>query len=163
VWDVTAGSPDQNNGHFIGSCGYNVVGYTAKGVLVMTWGMLGLVTWAALNAWFTSGAGGGLAVRVTTDWISKNSGDTPSGLNLSAFITAFNLYFGGSLPVPAPPPAPAPPVPPLPLPPTPTGGVTLVQAQAWLDAGFALAHPLLTRSQAKSIGDAALAKNWPTS
>jgi hypothetical protein len=165
VWDVTAGAPDQNNGHCIGSPGYNpiqFVGVTTQGVLVMTWGMLGLVTWAALAAWFTSGAGGGLAVRASYDWVNQATQTTPAGMNLSAFITAFNLYFGGSLPVPAPTPSPTP----IPSPtPAPTPGVspTSAQAIAWANAGIAAGFPLQTRKQAEANAAAGITAHWPKS
>jgi len=164
VWDVTAGSPDQNNGHCIGSPGYNVpkiltVPITAQGVGVMTWGMLGLVTWKALASWFVPSAGGGLAVRVTTDWLNKTSGVAPSGLNLQALVTGFNSYFDGSIPVPIPTPAPAPT-------PSPAPGplvVTLAEAQSWATAGIGGGFPLLTRAQAEADASAGLAANWPKS
>ena len=137
VWDVAAGSPNQNNGHCIGSCGYNptaimAVATSAQGLLVETWGMLGVVTWAALAAWFVPSQGGGLATRVSMDWVNS-SGETPAGLDEAAMIAAFNQYFGGSLPVPAP--APSPPAP------APATGVTLAQAQAWAAAGLQAGWP----------------------
>jgi len=157
VWDVNAGAPDGNNGHAIGAAGFNVtkiqtVGVTARGVLVMTWGMLGIITWAAVAAWFSSVNGGGMAVRVTTDWINKQSGKSPSGLNLAALLTAFDTYFGGNLPIPAPTPGPAP---------TPTTGVTLAQAQAWQAAGINAGHVIMTKAQAAAAGAAGLAARWP--
>jgi hypothetical protein len=157
VWDVTAGAPDPNNGHCIGAPGYNsprFAGVTAQGPLVMTWGMLGIVTWAALAAWFTSNSGGGLAVRATTDWVSKATGNTPSGLNLSALITAFDLNFGGKIPVPTPitpPPAP---------PPVPGTSVTPAQAISWAQAGIPANSWLLTRQQALTDIAAGINKNW---
>jgi hypothetical protein len=159
VWDVSAGAADTQNGHCIGSCAYGVssilaVAVTAQGVVVMTWGMLGLVTWAALAAWFVTSAGGGAAVRVTTDWVAKATGNTPSGLNLSALTTAFDLYFGGTLVVP-PAPTPAPP-------PTPGTAPTLAEAQGWSQAGISgQGHFLLTRAQAVAAANAGLAAGWP--
>ncbi len=160
VWDVSAGAPDQNNGHCIGAAGFNVtkiqaVGVTAQGILVMTWGMLGIITWAAVAAWFSSVAGGGLAVRVTTDWINKQSGVAPSGLNLAALLTAFDTYFGGNLPIPAPTPGPTP----SPSP-TPSTVVTLAQAQGWAANGLNKGHFLMTRAQAIQAADAGLATGW---
>jgi len=170
VWDVSAGAADQNNGHCIGSCGYNptailAVSATAQGLLVMTWGMLGLITWAAVAAWFVPAQGGGMAVRVSMDWINKKSGTAPSGLDVSALITAFNTYFGGSLPVPAPTPTPpTPPTPPGPTPPpVPTGPATLANAQAWAAAGIQGGDPLQTIDQACANAVAGLAAGWPTS
>lgn len=155
VWDVSAGAPDQNNGHCIGSCGYNptkilVVGITAQGLLVMTWGMLGIITWAAVAAWFAPSVGGGLAVRVSQDWINKQSGKSPAGLDLPGMIQGFNTYFGGNIPVPAPP------VPP----PTPGAPVTLTQAKAWVAQGIGTGYPLDTREQAITLAQGGLEANW---
>lgn len=157
VWDVAAGAPDQNNGHCIGSCGFNVtkvlvVGVTAQGLLVYTWGMLGIVTWAAVAAWFVPSAGGGMAVRVSRDWVSKATGSTPAGLNLAAMIAAFDTYFGGNLPAPAPPP------------PAPTAAPTLAAAQAAVTAAFQQApqsDSVMTKATAADIANAALQPLWP--
>lgn len=171
VWDVSAGAPDANNGHCIGSCGYSPsaiqgVAVTADGVIVMTWGMMGLVTWAALASWFSAAGGGGLAVRVTTDWVSRASGQTPAGLAYPALVAAFDQLFSGS--VPAPPAPPGPPLPPSPSPdpapaPAPTSPPTLAQAQGATAAAFACAHPLMTRRQAQALAAEALAPLWPSS
>jgi hypothetical protein len=162
VWDVTAGAPDQSNGHCIGSCGYNptsilAVAATAQGLLVMTWGMLGLITWAAVAAWFVPSAGGGMATRVSMDWVSTKSGKAPSGLDAAAMVAAFNSYFGGTLPVPT---VVTPPVPPAPV---PTGPATLANAQAWAAAGIQAGDPLQTQAQAIANAQAGLAASWPTS
>lgn len=156
VWDVTAGPPDQNNGHCIGSCGYNptiilVVAVTAQGLLVMTWGMLGIVTWAAVAAWFVPNAGGGMATRVSMDWVNTKSGKAPSGLDAAGMISTFNTYFGGGLVVPnAPPPAP------------PTGPASLANAQAWAAAGVnAGADALMTKAQAVAAANTGLQQYWP--
>jgi hypothetical protein len=169
VWDVSAGAADQNNGHCIGSCGYNptkilVVAVTAQGLLVMTWGMLGLITWAAVAAWFVPSQGGGMAVRVSMDWVNKKSDTAPSGLDAVAMITAFNQYFGGNVPVPSP--SPTPPTPPGPTPPpVPTGPVTLAAAQAAVATAINAADALETRQQAIDAADAGLATltGWATS
>lgn len=163
VWDVSAGAPDPNNGHCIGSCGYNpttiqAVSVTAQGLLVMTWGMLGLVTWDALAAWFAPSAGGGLAVRVTTDWVSKASGNTPTGLSYSSLVQAFDQFFGGSvLPPPAPAPSPSPPAP------APTTPPSLAAALAATQGAFARGTALYTRSEAQDAVTAALTPLWPSS
>lgn len=155
VWDVSAGSANPNNGHCIGSCGYNVkqiqaVAVTVDGVLVMTWGMLGLITWAAMAAWFVPAQGGGAAVRVSSDWISKATGNTPAGLNLVALTSAFNSVFGGNLNVT--PPAVV-----------PTGPASLANVQAWAAAGIQEGDPLQTQAQAIVNANAAIAKYWPAS
>jgi hypothetical protein len=144
----------------IGSCGYNParilnVGMTSKGVLVMTWGMLGLITWPFLATCFVSGVGGGLAVRVNMDWVSKTTAVTPSGLNAAALITAFNANFGQNLPVPAPAPTPSP---------TPAGKATLAQAEGWGAAGINGSHfPFMTKAQAIAAMNVGMAAKWPTS
>jgi hypothetical protein len=163
VWDVAAGDADQQNGHCIGSCGYNptkilAVAATARGLLVMTWGMLGLITWDAVAAWFIPANGGGMATRVSMDWINTKSGNAPSGLNAAAMITAFNAYFGGSLPIPGAPPAPAPQPTPV-----PTGPATLANAQAWAAAGIQGGDPLQSQADAIANVNASLAKYWPAS
>lgn len=167
VWDVTAGAPDQSNGHSVGSCGYGVnkitlpaqvIAVTADGLLVYTWGLLIIVTWAAVAAWFAPVNGGGMAVRVTLDWVNKQSGKAPSGLNVTALLTAFNTYFGGNVPIPAPVPAPSPTPAPAPL-------VTLAQAQAWTSSakGLGSGSLILTRANAEALANAGLAANWPKS
>jgi len=161
VWDVAPANP--NNGHCIGSPSYNstrVVGSTSQGVQVMTWGLIGTVTWAALASLFSDGSGGGLAVRVTPDWVIKNSGKTPSGFAFSDLVSDFNSLFGKNIPVP-PPPAPPSPVP---TPPSPGPvGVTLAQAQSWATASIVRGHPLLTRQTAVGLVNTGLAANWPKS
>jgi hypothetical protein len=152
VWDVTLGAADPNNGHCIGICGFNSVG-----VQIMTWGMIGTITWAALAAWCVSAQGGGMAVRVTTDWISSKTGQAPSGLNLSALISAFNTYFGGSIPVPTPAPAPTPPLPPATSPPS------LAAAQSAVESALMTGFSLITESDAIARVNAALTPLWPPS
>jgi hypothetical protein len=154
VWDVTMGSAGQD-GHCIGSCGFNVpkiqvVAVTAQGLLVMTWGMLGIITWAAVAAWFVPSAGGGMAVRVSQDWINQKTGVAPSGLNLSALIAAFDSYFGGS--VQAPPAAP--PAAPLAW----RGDLALAQEAA--AAGISKGGALLTKTQAIQFSAQGLAASW---
>jgi hypothetical protein len=160
VWDVSAGAPVANNGHCIGSYAFDVkqiqaVAVTAQGVVVATWGMLGLITWAALAAWFIPSQQGGLAVRVSADWVNKATGQDPDGVNVSAMISAFNLYFGQSLTVPTASPAP---------PPSPSSPVTLAQAQGWAANGInGDGFPLMLKSQAIAAANAGLAAGWPTS
>jgi hypothetical protein len=107
VWDVD--SPNPENGHCIGSCGYissggaptsvQVLGVSALGVLVVTWGLIGTITWAAFAALCVSAAGGGCAVRISKDWIAAN-GSSPNGLSMAQLIADFEAI-GGSLPTAA--------------------------------------------------------------
>jgi hypothetical protein len=156
VWDVDRGAPNNQQGHCIGGYGFDVdkiqvVSVTAKGVVVATWGMLGIVTWAALSQWCVDSQQGGLAVRVTMDWVNRNTGNTPTGLNAAAMVAAFNQWFGQNVPVP-PGPAPTPP----PTPPAPQTA-TLASAQAAVSAAFAAdGHSLFVVDQAVSIANGAL-------
>lgn len=150
VWDVTAGAPNPSNGHAVGGYGYSPQGYTADGILIATWGMLGLVTWAAAGAWFSSVASGGMAVRVTRDWINAQSGVSPTGVNVAALVAAFDSYFGASVPAPTPATAPV-----------PTGPATLANAQAWAASGINSGFLLMTKGQAVAAANAGLAANWP--
>ena len=163
VWDVALPNPD--NGHCIGSCGYvaagdiprelSVLGVTALGVVVMTWGLIGTITWAAFAKLCVPSAGGGCAVRVTSDFLNA-AGVTPNGLNVSQLVTDFDAI-GGTLPVPTPvPPAP----PPGPPPPPPGSPITLANAQAWASAGINGGDPLQDRAQAIANANAGLAAGW---
>ena len=74
VWDV-AGDPDPDNGHCFNGDGYNLSGYSAQGVGIDTWGMLGLVTWAALAKYCSQSVGGELHCLVERrhhrNWAAK--------------------------------------------------------------------------------------------
>ncbi len=94
VWDVASPNPDQ--GHCIGGCGYltagapvpqsvQVLGVTALGIVIMTWGLIGTLTWAAAAQLCIPANGGGMAVRVTADWLNAN-GTSPTGLALTALL-----------------------------------------------------------------------------
>jgi hypothetical protein len=162
VWDVA--TPDMRQGHCIGSCAYNsnnvaIVGANSQGVQVMTWGYIGTITWAAFPKFCSDAAGGGCAVRITTDWVNKNSGQTPSGLAYADLINDFNKLFGGKLPSPSPSPSPTPPAPPAPA---PTAPPTLAQAQAAVAGALGTMHPLLVRDQAVTAASEALAPLWPS-
>ncbi len=158
VWDVA--DPNPSNGHCIGSCGYitsggapqslQVLGVTAAGVVVMTWGLLGTITWAAFAKLCAPSAGGGCAVRVTADWLNA-AGKSPNGLDMATLIADFDAI-GGTLPVPAPTPAPAP---------IPTGKATFEQAVAAMTAGINAGDPLQTQEQAIANGTSGMAAGWP--
>jgi hypothetical protein len=153
VWDAAPSDPE--NGHCIGSPAYNsptVVGANSQGIQVMTWGMIGTVTWASAAKNFTDAGGGGAAVRVTTDWINKTTGAAPSGLAFTDLASDLSKLFGGG-PVPAPTPSPAP----------PGTSPTLQAAQGWVASGIDAQDPLQTREQAIAAANAALASNWPSS
>jgi hypothetical protein len=158
VWDVA--SPDSNNGHCIGSCAYNstlvsIVGANSQGVQVMTWGLIGTVTWAAFAALFVPAAGGGAAVRITPDWWNKSTGKAPNGFAASDLASDFNKYFGGSVAIPAPP------IPPPSPSPAPSGPPSLAAAQAAVTKALSAQLPLIQRSKAISTAASALAPLWP--
>jgi hypothetical protein len=77
TWDV--GSPDTSNGHAF--CG---VGYNAAGVQIDTWGLIGTVTWAAVQALCAGTDGGQLYVLLSPDIINKASGKGLAGFD---FVT----------------------------------------------------------------------------
>ena len=153
TWDV-AGDPDPSNGHCIVG-----TGYTAAGVKVDTWGLLGTFTWAAIAKYCTEKANGALYVILTPDQLTKGQTKAPNGVDWTSLIADFDAI-GGSVPVPGPSPTPAPgPTPP----PGPTASVTLAQAQAWAVSKLAKGHSTLAQSQAVSLVKQGLAGNWPKS
>jgi hypothetical protein len=153
VWDVA--SPNPANGHCIGACGYNspnitVVGANSQGVQIMTWGLIGTITWAALAALCVPAAGGGCATRVTADWLNKSIGKTPSGFLWNDLLADFDTM-GGTIALPAP------------TVPSPTTAPTLAQAQAAITVALSKQLPLMTRSSATSAATGALSPLWPAS
>ena len=161
TWDV-AGSPDPENGHCIIGAGYN-----SNGVTVDTWGMLGTLTWAAIQKYCVQSAGGELYVMLTPDQLAKGATTAPNGVAWNQLITDFDSL-GGNVPVPTPPaptpPAPTPPAPtpPAPTPPAPVTTVTLAQAQAWAISGLQKTRwSVIPRTQAETLVRNSLASNWP--
>jgi hypothetical protein len=77
VWDV-AGAPDPSNGHNV--CAF---GYSAEGLLISTWGMIGTMTWAAVARYVAASAGGELYTVLSHDWISTASWKAPSGFDFT--------------------------------------------------------------------------------
>jgi hypothetical protein len=122
TWDVS-GDPDPNNGH----C-FVAVGYDPALVKILTWGMYGFITPAAISKYADASAGGELYAVISQEAINKASQLAPNGLNWAQLVTDFN-DMGGSVTPPSPtPPAPTPtptppaptPTPPAPVPPAPT-------------------------------------------
>jgi hypothetical protein len=76
VWDL-AGNPNQSNGHcFVG------LGYNDQGVIIDTWGMLGIITWKAIEAYATGMGSGELYTVFGTDSIAKATGKAPNDFDL---------------------------------------------------------------------------------
>ena len=88
VWDV-AGVPVPENGHCTVSPGYN-----ANGVDECTWGMVGLQTWAALEKYGVSSAGGELYTVVTSEILDRATKKAPSGFDLDQLIADFSAMGG---------------------------------------------------------------------
>ena len=169
TWDV-AGAADPNNGHCVVG-----VGYTTSGVSIDTWGMIGTMTWKAVQTYCNSQNGGQLFVMITPDQLTSGQTKAPNGVAWTDLISDFDAL-GGHVPVPAPPapvpgptgPTPPTPVPPTPVPPTPgpTGPtpptpVTLAQAEHWATLGLNAIPRIITRQQAINAVAAGLSKNWP--
>jgi len=94
VWDA-AGAPDPHNGHCVVG-----VGYTAQGVTIDSWGMIGLITDAAIAKYATSRAHGDLYTVVSQDAINKATQKAPSGFDWSQLIADFDSM-GGNVSLPA--------------------------------------------------------------
>jgi len=73
VWDV-AGDPDWANGHAFAGDDYGL-----DGVHIATWGMQGVMTWAAVAKYTASGSGGQLFTFLPADVVSKVTGKSPAG------------------------------------------------------------------------------------
>ena len=93
VWDV-AGQPNPQDGHCIVGTGFNV-----QGVQIATWGMIGTMTNAAVQAYARQQAGGALYVVISDQSISKAKGKAASGFDFPQLVTDFNAM-GGNLVVP---------------------------------------------------------------
>ena len=103
VWDV-AGRPVASNGHCFGA-----VGYTEKGVLIDTWGLIGTITWAAVAKYAVPSAGGELYVLMSESMLIKANLRSPNGIDedsLVADMEAFGATIAGNF---APDPDPLPP------------------------------------------------------
>lgn len=95
-WDV-AGPPVQDNGHCVIG-----VGYTAEGVTIDTWGLLGTVTWEALSTYFTPSANGAAYVLLTPDQLAKGEKLAPNGVDWASLLADFDAIGGHVSPPGAP-------------------------------------------------------------
>lgn len=154
VWDME-GPPVPENGHCVVGVGYN-----AEGVIISTWGMLGIITWAALAKYGAASAGGAAYALLSPDQVLKGAARAPNGFAWEDLIRDFDAL-GGTVPVPAPTPEPPSPEPPAPGPVPPPPAVTLDMAQEWVRTALAHANPLLTRAHAEKVALHALAAHWP--
>lgn len=92
VWNV-AGSPVPTNGHCVVG-----VGYTAKGVTICTWGMLGLMTDAAIGKYATTVGSGELYTVVSHDALESATQKAPSGFDWSQLVADFDSMGGNVSP-----------------------------------------------------------------
>lgn len=143
VWDV-AGDLVPENGHCV-----LAVGYTAQGLIVASWGLLGIVTWAAVAKYCAASAGGDLFCGLSPDLVAKGQASAPNGFAWADLIADFDAI-GGSVATPAN--APIVPV---------TGPMTLALAQQAAAAGIAGGGVLMTRAQAQQRAAIGLAGAWP--
>jgi hypothetical protein len=86
IWDVE-GNADPENGHAF--CG---LGYTAQGVIIDTWGMLGIITWAAIAKYATAGLAGELYTVLGADAIIKATAKAPNGFDVSQLTSDFGSF-----------------------------------------------------------------------
>ena len=85
VWDV--GKPNPQHGHCV-----PVVGYNAQGVQIVSWGMVGTITWAAVtNAGIVDEA----YAKVSPDWATGQN-QAPSGLNMAELQADLQMVSAGS-------------------------------------------------------------------
>ena len=92
VWDV-AGAGNPQSGHaFVG------VGYDGNGVAISTWGMTGTVTYAAMAAYATTTAGGGLYTVVSQDALNNVTKKAPNGFDWSQLVADFDSMGGAVKP-----------------------------------------------------------------
>jgi hypothetical protein len=88
TWDV-AGAPDPQNGHCVVGVGYN-----ADGVTIDTWGMLGLITNAAIERYASRRAHGALYTVISQDAINKATQKAPAGFDWSQLVADFDSMGG---------------------------------------------------------------------
>ena len=92
TWNV-AGPPVPTNGHCVVG-----VGYTQKGVTICTWGMLGLMTDAAIAKYATTVGAGELYTVVSHDSLEKATQRAPTGFDWSQLVADFDSMGGNVSP-----------------------------------------------------------------
>ena len=85
VWDV-AGDPNPDSGHCV-----VVVDFTPQGLIILTWGMWGILTWKAAAKYLSNAGQGEFHVIWTEESIIKASLQTPSGFDFTQLSTDANL------------------------------------------------------------------------
>lgn len=92
VWNV-AGPPVRTNGHCVVG-----VGYTPKGVTICTWGMLGLMTDAAVAKYASTPGSGELYTVVSHDALENATQKAPNGFDWSQLVADFDSMGGNVAP-----------------------------------------------------------------
>jgi hypothetical protein len=100
VWDVD--SPNPSNGHCV-----VVVGYTTQGLIIVSWGMIGILTWAAYAALCVDQAGGQAIIMLSPDQIAKAQAKSPNGFAWADLQAAIAALGGPSVVSPSSPPSSA--------------------------------------------------------
>jgi hypothetical protein len=80
TWDV-AGDPDPENGHCVAG-----VDLSQDGIVIDTWGMLGILTHAALAKYYVPENNGALFVLLSPDVISRLTQKSPAGYTIDALV-----------------------------------------------------------------------------
>lgn len=88
TWNV-AGPPIPTNGHCVVG-----VGYSPKGVTICTWGILGLMTDAAIAKYATTVGSGELYTVVSHDALEKATQKAPAGFDWSQLVADFDSMGG---------------------------------------------------------------------
>ena len=96
TWDL-AGAPDPNNGHCVVGCGY-----AARGVVIDTWGIAGVMTDAAIAYYADSEQGGALYTVLSPDTIGKAQAKAPNGFDWSQLLADFDSMLGKPAPAATP-------------------------------------------------------------
>ena len=86
VWDV-AGEPDQNNGHAV--CGVDI---HPEGIVICSWGMRGLLTWAAAARYAIGINSGETYVVFGQDAINRATQKSASGFSAAALTYDLTIF-----------------------------------------------------------------------
>ncbi len=78
LWDV-AGDPDPENGHCVVA-----IDFTPAGLIVLTWGMWGVMSWGAVSKYLSVAGQGEFHVVLTDEIIEKANGRAPGGFDAAA-------------------------------------------------------------------------------
>lgn len=79
-----SGEPDSSNGHCIAGFGYN-----SKGILISTWAMTGLITYAAIAQYCSSSNQGELYTVISQDSLAKATSRAPNGFDWTQLLADF--------------------------------------------------------------------------